>query len=530
MKIYKRTIASVMALMMLAGTFAACSKGEGHHGDSNNLLGLNDREETTESEDVVEDTPTPTPEETTDTTEPEETEPGVVTYADDAYNEFCVRMQMAGYSNVLSGDNNASTPVENVPLISSACPNDEIYYVYHLQLLSDEYDCPAGLQQFMDAFNALVDADTDFAEMAYIDSVLRADTRVASIRFRSISADLYYGRYFIVNIDSQTGAILSIDDVVSDVDMMEYDSYLIFPAFYPVDITAEIDFTQLMWSMGYEGLNVYFDKADYGMGDGYGCITYNSAMYDQYISPYYLETPDEYEVEFNRYFDTWYDIGHDGVMDDIQCNYEYDNWEANLITVNGQSNERFDDDSNFVTYGSYIRRGNNDYVFTYTDNASDDGPCRIYNLADLSLLFDEEVSGGTDFITPSILRINRDISMIGNPMGYTDCTFSSDGTIDYSDPYYHFDYSFFTVNTVIDIDCQLVDEDGNYIEDFVLPAGSEVALYRHNGWDFEDVLYGDQIVRIFFEVEEDEDGWVTRTIDGNSIFGNAVFENALWGD
>jgi len=241
---------------------------------------------------------------------------------------------------------------------------------------------------FFEAMPEAKDGDGGYLTDSRTPYVLRADSRVLSV--------LYYYDSFLggahpnrayegMNVDTATGKCLKLGDVVTDVDAFAaaVDEKLKekYPEEYPYYFTDPVQAVKdsagqdgiMAFTMGYEGMNVYFSPYNlgaYAMGEQILTIYYDEAP--ELFVPEYTQASEDYIVPFFDMVPTEADADGDGKREEIRVEeIVTDEYDGRDFAVH-----RGDAKCRLNTYGYYqksyfVKSGGRYYVYVIVTSDND---------------------------------------------------------------------------------------------------------------------------------------------------------------
>lgn len=135
-----------------------------------------------------------------------------------------------------------------------------------------------------------------------------------------------------VTLDSQTGELLSLTDVVTDVSRLpglvqeQLEIYWDTDYLYQ-DLDLEAYFAEnleeIQWVLDYNGLTVYFNPYEIApYASGTLNVTIAFAEHPEIFAEKYMQVPESYGVEFPEDGNFYYDVDNDGVLDCLMVTQE----------------------------------------------------------------------------------------------------------------------------------------------------------------------------------------------------------------
>lgn len=396
--------------------------------------------------------------------------------------------------------------------------------------------------------------------------VTRADSKYLSVlssRESYAGGAHEYTGYDAVTFDTVTGEELTIADVIPDEDALIEAMRLQMIERYGEDglmiSTDEAEFAEeishytsgeydpenpytdefgttyeLIWDMNVSGIDVIFnayDIAAYAAGTIVIHIPYDSEIVADTCKPGDNCT---LITQIPKYMNIIVDTNGDGSSEDYYCGGEtmaddYGYYEK--ISVQGSESSVEITDCYCYDYSHCLARVGDKYfmiVDTVGDSDAHSEYCfelnggsvsqvADYNGGDTRNYYDHE---NNEFYTycltdSSKMMLETRFDILSTYSGYKTYTLGADGMVTTDDEFYVVD-AWFTLVSKADIECDVVDEDGNVISTESFPSGTEYKIIRTDGSSIVDAMTGDgKIAR--FEVGTAEDTLYSYTIDGVSI-------------
>ena len=361
-----------------------------------------------------------------------------------------------------------------------------------------------------------------------ISKVLRADKNVLSVISNDYSfeggAHGYYEVYGEA-FDVETGTKLSLLDVITDkenftlnlkerlmekykdsgfvVDLDEYFSNLSFEGE-----------NELSWSIDYSGLTIYFEPYEIASyADGLLTVRFSFAKDSDLINDKYENVPKNYITPVTTWTDAYADVNADGEEEPIllvatapDVDDGYDNWEWKVgdKQITGVT-EAYNTDSYLVKkddkYYAYMFNSiENDYhllsIFDIATGKSfgDEFGFGNYNTHGKGYDYDEDIYTSTveAFINPDSFNLDSRLDVLGTYSGTKNYYIGEDGTPVSDEDLYFVPNMQFMISPICDINCKIVDKEGNVIEEnAILPKDSMLRIVRTDGENIADLQAGD---------------------------------------
>lgn len=357
--------------------------------------------------------------------------------------------------------------------------------------------------------------------------ILRADQTVFSVLHNFYIYEGGAHGYYTLNGDTYdvaSGKQLNLSDVITDKDAFisavieklktkytETDFFEDLNDFFkekPIDGDGGIN-----WSMDYSGVTVYFQPYELASyADGILSVRFSFAQEGNLFDAKYANVPDSYVAPLTDWIGTFADIDNDGKEDEINvfCNYPdeeygYYSWDWN---VDGQtiasSTEGFSNDSYLV------KKNDKYYAYMFTTEENDYQVLSVVDLATHKNINEEYGWGlslhGTDYgyddnsywykqnalINPDSFTLDTRMDLLSTYSGYKEYHVGDDGAPVSEDEFFAIDNFGFLIAPVRDLPCQIIDKDGNVLEEnATLPADTMLRIIRNNGEDVVDLQAGD---------------------------------------
>ena len=369
---------------------------------------------------------------------------------------------------------------------------------------------------YLDRMDYFIDYET--SERAF---VRRADSNVLSLLIRGFAYEGgTHGLYYCwgENYDAETGEVLSLSDVVLDMDKFAYavgeelDQFWTEEFMYTV-LDMETFFKEnrdnIAWTLDYNGVTVYFDPYDiapYAAGSQVATVSF--AEYPELFAEEYMQVPNAYGYQMDLYAPSYYDVDSDGELDEI---YVYGS-----PSVDGeyQIHNVFVDDAFFIEtdeediyaysiLGAQLIHTEDGKNYLYVENQTHNDYCTntIYDLSSgtpekAGAIFEgmhrtadmEEYAALMHVLTnPYDFKMDVRTWVIGTYDGYVRYSIGENG---YPEPYNRY-YTFeqmpeFTV--LKEFEVNLLDENGNVNGSTKVKAGETVSYYRTDASEFVDFI------------------------------------------
>lgn len=365
----------------------------------------------------------------------------------------------------------------------------------------------------------------------------RADSKVLAVEEQIYSYEggahgLSY--YYAFNFDVQSGALIALEDVITDMDKLPEalvteitDKYPdlgsfdenFWDGFFEEYITpTQEDFQpEFTWTLGYDGVTFYFSNYEIGSyADGLQQVTICYSEYPEMLnSSYFADVENTYVIGLD---DLWSgtdtDLNNDGVTDYVSVSRNYD-YEMDFIasyniTVNGNT---FTQDSYCYEYRSFlVKAGEKNYVYVERTVENDYRLIAVFEITANSVEYMGEVDGGIGSFTNSLaFEVEKRIDLLGTYTVLADCYVGEDG-LPVERNSINEVKSEMSITSVVEIEAELVNEEGELTgEGYAFPAGTDFRFMVTDGDTFVDVLASDG-QRCRFYVEEE---WPT-TVNGKN--------------
>lgn len=383
----------------------------------------------------------------------------------------------------------------------------------------------------------------------------RADTRVTSLLMYGEYATggvHNYPYYAACTFDTQTGKLLELSDVVTDVSVLpelvqqQLDNTTGTEYLYE---NADLEYyfeeykDSLNWTLDYYGLTIYFNPyeiAPYASGMPVAVLTFEE--YPDLVREEYREVPESYCIDFPNERSFYYDLDGDGKLDDIYTSGSYEMLDNNeyyfpsqYVYINGEMLTVESTTNGIYPTLVHMADGRN---YLYVGNENGIG-YRWYELYD--------ITGGTikslgtfyaypphfyesetrQLLTdPEHFTLETITYLLGSVYGTDTYHVGSDGKPVKESDWYWFDQT--TKFTLLQpLTVTIVDEDGKEYGEETLQKGDTVIYYR-TGYDdgtesIADLLLPDGRIG---RVVVDTSNWYT--IDGVMI--EDIFDGLTYWD
>ncbi len=388
-------------------------------------------------------------------------------------------------------------------------------------------------------------------------SITRLDDKLLSIEVFFTSyyggAHAYYGNTGYT-YDAETGKRLSLTDIVSSMEDLRTAAREIFSRDYPVmmeeDYTVDIfneafdDENSLNWTMGPESLKLYFNPYHLAsFAEGQQTLELRYDIFPDLFNKGYGAETDDWVVKTQSMFT---DLDGDGSLDYINVminseyneEYEYSYNTSFEITAGNETKvvEYYDYDMDI-----YIARRNGS-VFLILDSLSDNDYHNIfqYELTGDDIIDLGEQSGAFTsadgsyeygegyYTTPRPCVYNPDYFYISNRMnlvstydGVRACRIGDSGVIEPVDKAFS-SYTEITLTSRMDLDVEIVDEEGNVTGSDTIKSGSAFVPYKSDNETYVDFKLSDgRLAR----VNVDDSQWPHKVngMDLEEVFDGTLF-------
>ena len=395
--------------------------------------------------------------------------------------------------------------------------------------------------------------------------IRRADSNVLSVLYHGTAYEggahgYYY--YFGENYDSETGALLKLEDVVTDLDAIPalvQEQLDIFwePAYFYEDLDLNQYFKEnqdnIAWALDYHGITFFFNPYEIApYASGIQVVTVSFDDHPELFVEDYTRVPESYGIQIGMENTFYYDLDSDGNLDELIVLSEVSDDLIHVkhnIYLDGEwydqsaygNDDIMPEDANIISaYENFnphlvhLADGRN-YLFIENQEDSDFRTNTVYELTDgtvkmVETLYssmhaewsDSEEYWLTQALTnPYYFEMETRTWVVGTSNGYMTYYIGDDGHSYGYEDYYTFDpvYNFTALR---DVELKLVDEYGTVGDVIVVKAGEELTYYRTDASLFADFILSDgRMVRA--ELEWDEG---TCSIDGTyveDLFDGVVF-------
>lgn len=385
--------------------------------------------------------------------------------------------------------------------------------------------------------------DPEFDTQFYIEEsarVKRADTVVVSLL---LDGSVYMGGQYENRhdlgyvFDTETGKLLSLDDVVNDRKELPD---LVFEALKRFrgeeniygDLDPETCFesseTAVSWTLDCNGITFYFNPSvaapfEMGVVD----VTLSFADYPQLVREKYRNVPESYGTEFAFGQNFYFDLDGDGSLDCLDVTAgesESGGYEDMTVWLNGEPCVGNDISYMIEPVLLHTKDGKN-WLYVGQQYPDDFWVFQVY---DVSHGYPENVgivySGCKNYISdsgyyikevltdPDSFMLETWTNLLGIEYGYDSCHVGADGLpVKENDGYFIDSERNFTM--LNDLSVTLVDEAGNSLGEAMLKKGDTVTYCRTDGYTYADLKLSDgRIGRVFTEQSD----W-NYTVEGADI-------------
>ena len=404
----------------------------------------------------------------------------------------------------------------------------------------------------LDGFYSTTLEDMEYGrstEYTYYENTLpelrRADSVILSIlkEYKTYGGGSHgYGAYMGDNIDPQTGKLLSLSDVVTDMDAFIATVLAKFSELYPdvsretaakvLEEMKETGTDTVCWTMDYFGVTVYFNPyniAAYSQGIQIVTVPFNEAQ--QMFEEKYLNVPDNFIQQINGNVPVVADINGDGINETVLVISESAGEDEDYYTAQKIWTVCFGDKETVVNdycysgefylvcsegryYVYIIEVADNDYsMLTVVDlqsgennrdkifNASCGGGEGVYDGTEDSYSSLVSWSALTD---PEDMLLSSRLAVLGTMGGERHYKTGADGWPEAVEDYY-LTSTEFAMTAKTDIDCITVDGDGEKTGNASIIEGRYYQTVRTDGESWVDIQ----------ELDADE---VTEYDNGYTVF------------
>lgn len=359
--------------------------------------------------------------------------------------------------------------------------------------------------------------------------VMRADSAVFSIHYYRTyneGGPHGYDHYSGVNIDTQTGEILDVQDVFNDVDKLEEilkDKLLNGPKkdhINPEELDSRFEsyresLAEICWIIDYEGVNFFFNP--------YEIAAYASGMFSVYLP--FEEYPDLYNKRYTVAPDSYVipivpdRINHLNWNDEeiVELFYSYggSDYEAEYISFETDTSNTYFDLYCFDVNTYQVHHNEKSYIYAICEGLSSEAFVKILdiengeiveidqldniglNLIDMDYKFFDEsgnINGGekvyTVFTDPEKGIFNSTIFALSTLTGFKDYYVNENGLLVSDLDYYillddwkydwvdEFQSEELVLTAKVELDMNLLDEDLNAGEEIIISPGTELTYIR----------------------------------------------------
>lgn len=343
-----------------------------------------------------------------------------------------------------------------------------------------------------------------------VDYVLRSDYKVVSVLRNNYSSvngskrDIHYKSF---NIDTATGELLNVGDVVSDIDLFFENLESVLGNNYGEEYRAYAneyeeglkDPADLAWTITQEGLTVYFDSKTPEVEDEITATLY----FDQnpnLFKPDYTKVLEDYVIPITGINILRMDVDGDGKRDDVSITQT-----ENTATVKAGDKE-ITDIYSYNTQAYMVKKEGNYYLYMFTSRDNDyvvldiiDLKTMAYNASDsqnirpavtMNSWGDGDINysstAESKFADTELFTGDSSLNVLSTYFGRRNYKVGSDGKPEALDQYYTVVGSqIIQANT--DIECESVNIAGESGERAIIPAGSYLMILRTDGGGQADV-------------------------------------------
>jgi len=383
-------------------------------------------------------------------------------------------------------------------------------------------------------------------------TVRRADTTVVSLLYDgySFSGGVHgMNYYWSKNIDTQTGEILMLSDVLNDVDRLpqivrkEVEEHIPEEELFGYDGIEDAVISAgegLTWVLDYNGMTVYFDPYEIGpFASGAHMVTLSYEEYPDLVKDNFKQVPDNYTMSFSEYETCRYDVDYDGMLDEIKVWGQYDEYDTittMIISING-SQYKYETWCYSINPMLIHMADGNNYLYVQTSSDNDYRTIDIYKLGTdqvesmgyitcgfyTEIADDEEYWGLEQVITdPYQFRLDTRTDLLSTSSAYKNYIINSNGVPASKDPYYYISYPL-RLTSKKPLPVELVDKDTMESVGFTTIERGDVVTYH--GTDDKNIGYlklsDGSIAKILVNVDE----W-PNTVNGFAI--EDQFDGVMW--
>lgn len=357
---------------------------------------------------------------------------------------------------------------------------------------------------------------------------LRADSRVLSIsEFFYSYAGGVHGYYYAAGtaFDVETGKELKLSDVISDED--EFKNILAdkllnnYPDLFYDDPHTIIDERSIsnkddyLWSMDYEGVDIYFSPYDLGsFADG---MQHIKVLYDErpdiFVSRY-TERPDKYIIPLSSYEGNYADIDGDGKEDEIHVSnqgIEFEDYSESHVEISINDREYTSIQYDYSFNAFLVKLEDKSYIYLFHIVENDYPVLEIVSTDTLESVgaewefanyglehryqadYDNDIyiNGTKVILDPDNMRLYSRMNALSTYSGYRYYKVGNDG-IPVSDNDFYTADSSFLLKTKTPCKCDEIDAEGNVISENVsIPADTMLRIIRSNEKECVDVQTSD---------------------------------------
>jgi len=395
--------------------------------------------------------------------------------------------------------------------------------------------------------------------------IRRADSNVLSVLYSGTAYEggvhgYYY--YFGENYDAKTGELLSLEDVITDMELLptlvkeQLDTFwdpLMFYEHLDMNQHFKENLDSIAWTLDYHGITFYFNPyeiAPYASGNQVVTVTYED--HPEVFAAKYVKGPESYGIQLDLEAPFYFDVDSDGELDELlvvgMVSDDMIHVEHNIY-IDGKCYVQSDFENKDLMPGEPVYYSIYDvfsphllhladgrtYLFIENLEDSDFRTNTVYELTDGTVKMVEtiysslhtEVTGEewnwvTQALTnPYNFKLDTRTWVVGTSNGFKTYYISDDGYSYGYEDYYTFN-PLYVFTALRDFEVNLVDEDGVVGDTILVRAGEEVTYYRTDASVFADFILSDgRIGRVQLQWEEG-----SCRIDGvavEELFDGVVF-------
>ena len=352
-----------------------------------------------------------------------------------------------------------------------------------------------------------------------------------------------WGFYGSAVFDTETGRKLALTDVIADMDAFtealvrqvteqcpEVEETTLRE--YVAERLADPE-TGLVWTLGYQGVTVYFaadEVASHAAGPIQAAFSFGAMP--ELFEPEYTAVPEKYAVPLSVNSAFPYDFTGEGTFTDVEVSTEIEGYEMITSAIVTVGEERCEQETfGYSLTPTLIHMGEGqDYLYAEAMGDNDYRYVQVFDLSGGTASFVGSYEQGgfhtsdyrvEDALTdPDAFTMDTHLDVLGTAVGTKPCHVGADGMPEAETDYYTMDR---TVTAKAPVTVTLLDEAGAVTEETKeYPAGTEFAFLRTDGSTYADLKAGDgQECRVTVDMTD----W-PQTVNGTDVeelFDGVVF-------